>query len=539
MTMVSPDAPIVERDTLTCRHCQAIVFTKPGSAATVYLVTQRDGTVKEEAGAFCRCCMGPVCLRCDALGRCLPWERQLERSEARARFLRSVGVALLVVTLLGSGGTAAQFIAGDRLTGTTAAPTTTPCTDAHNASSARYMDAAAVGTGTGATWANAWTTLSEAESEVTRGQTVCVADGSYGGATFNLAASGSTTVAFIKATAGDHGSDTGWSAGMGDGQAVFGELNLQTDYWAFNGQTRNDANWNDETVYGFRATALDANSAGGANGVACTDDLVIQYMAVSCGGADCGRPMHMDPEDTTCGPWTLSYMLFYNSDEIQLLATDSVTFEYVYFRNLYGKEAIRAHGGFATNTIIRYSVFDNSCRDDNNPGGGCTAEIGFFGEGGPSNPDDFTGTKIYGNVFWKHMNQHKTDATINVDDRCEAVFNNTISDDSDSGTAQIRCLGGVVRNNIIYRPNGIAGGFTGTTADNNSDYTTSPPFTNVSTGDFSLTGALAGVSTGSPAGNSVDRTGATRGNDGTWDRGAFEYGVAESLRVPFIRHEDE
>lgn len=85
-------APLAEHDTASCGHCTAIILTKPGSASATYLVpaTVHPPTYREEAGAFCRVCMRPVCLRCHAIGRCLPWERALEQSEARDRLRRSV-----------------------------------------------------------------------------------------------------------------------------------------------------------------------------------------------------------------------------------------------------------------------------------------------------------------------------------------------------------------------------------------------------------------------------------------------------------------
>lgn len=76
----------MERDTITCCHCQRIVFTKPGSAATVYQVWNPTTRLwVEEMGAMCGRCNKPVCLGCHEDGRCRPWERQMERIEARAR----------------------------------------------------------------------------------------------------------------------------------------------------------------------------------------------------------------------------------------------------------------------------------------------------------------------------------------------------------------------------------------------------------------------------------------------------------------------
>jgi hypothetical protein len=93
MTITAPDARPIERDTVTCCHCQRIVIVKPGTAATVYLEPQRDGSPdRETPGAFCRSCMKAVCLACEAVGRCLPFELAIERNEARGRQLRAMGI---------------------------------------------------------------------------------------------------------------------------------------------------------------------------------------------------------------------------------------------------------------------------------------------------------------------------------------------------------------------------------------------------------------------------------------------------------------
>ena len=80
----------LELDTITCCHCNKVVFVKPGTGATVYLIpdTQRIGQWNEAMGAFCRLCMKAVCLACDAIGTCSPFERKIERLEARDRFAR-------------------------------------------------------------------------------------------------------------------------------------------------------------------------------------------------------------------------------------------------------------------------------------------------------------------------------------------------------------------------------------------------------------------------------------------------------------------
>ena len=89
--MVSgPDVKLKEYDTATCGHCNRIVFTKAGSASTVYLFPQMFGPPKEEAGAMCRVCMRAVCLTWHDDGNCVVLERRLEAMEARGRFLKAV-----------------------------------------------------------------------------------------------------------------------------------------------------------------------------------------------------------------------------------------------------------------------------------------------------------------------------------------------------------------------------------------------------------------------------------------------------------------
>ena len=84
-TIVEPDRPILQFDTIQCGHCDTVVQLKPGSGITVYLIFAGfDGSRPiwtEEMGAFCRVCMRPVCLACHDIGSCTPFEKQLERME--------------------------------------------------------------------------------------------------------------------------------------------------------------------------------------------------------------------------------------------------------------------------------------------------------------------------------------------------------------------------------------------------------------------------------------------------------------------------
>ncbi len=72
--------PEIERDTLTCGHCQRVVMIAPGNGASTPV-------------PFCRTCMRYICPTCDARAVCTPWEMRLKAVEARAQMLRAIGVA--------------------------------------------------------------------------------------------------------------------------------------------------------------------------------------------------------------------------------------------------------------------------------------------------------------------------------------------------------------------------------------------------------------------------------------------------------------
>lgn len=75
---VTRDGRQGEADTFTCRHCQRVTVVRGGERA-------------EDIGGLCKVCMGLVCRQC--AGRaCVPFEKSLERAEARGRLLRDIGI---------------------------------------------------------------------------------------------------------------------------------------------------------------------------------------------------------------------------------------------------------------------------------------------------------------------------------------------------------------------------------------------------------------------------------------------------------------
>lgn len=82
----------------------------------------------------------------------------------------------------------------------------------------KYVRAGASGNGSGSDWANAYTAL---PPTLTRGDIYYVADGVYGSYRFTTPASGTSQVTIRKATLADHGTAVGWSDTYGDGDATF------------------------------------------------------------------------------------------------------------------------------------------------------------------------------------------------------------------------------------------------------------------------------------------------------------------------------
>ena len=77
--IMDPDAPARECDTITCSHCQRIVFVGP----------KQDPS---DLGGFCRLCFRHVCGPCADAMVCVPFERQLEIAERRDETRRSLGI---------------------------------------------------------------------------------------------------------------------------------------------------------------------------------------------------------------------------------------------------------------------------------------------------------------------------------------------------------------------------------------------------------------------------------------------------------------
>lgn len=125
-----------------------------------------------------------------------------------------------------------------------------------------YIRQGSTGLNNGSDWTNASTELPE---NLVRGDTYYIADGTYGAHTFNDAESGTTYITIRKATATDHGTDTGWQSSYGVGQAVFkGLINFTKGYYIWDGITGTGSDYGS---YGFKIVPLSCPSASQLLGI--------------------------------------------------------------------------------------------------------------------------------------------------------------------------------------------------------------------------------------------------------------------------------
>jgi len=412
-----------------------------------------------------------------------------------------------------------------------------------------YVRAGATGSGDGSDWTNAYTSL---PATLNRGSTYYIADGSYPGYTFNDSVSGTTLIYIKKAIASDHGTDTGWSSSYGDGIATLGSFTFETSYWVIDGQTGGGpGSW--ESGFGIKLTPSESkivrlnNNAG---------NITLAHIDMEHNG----RHTHNSNEDILYGLGaseniTISYCYLHDVARCHLLTTntDGFTIEYSKIaRNGAGGDSIHREAWSAQvddNVIVRYNIFE----DISNTGIICLVN----GNGDAEN------WQIYGNVFWRSPGDLSgTSSCIQVKYASPTfvsavnwkVYNNVIVNlkGLGAGLAIQNGSGNVAKNNIWYNNNVNTVQLYNTSHDYNwfeNNYRTdgcdppcdldpdladsetngihgsADPFVDWENDDFDLTSGTDARDNGTDLGTSYDQDayGNTRGADGYWDIGAYEY----------------
>lgn len=408
-----------------------------------------------------------------------------------------------------------------------------------------FVRAGATGANNGADWTNAYTSL---PGTLVRGATYYIADGTYGSYSFDDAQSGATYIYIKKATTTNHGTDIGWSNSYGDGAATFTSWSFSTGYWDIDGQVGKWASdLNGYEAYGFVITQT-ASSSG--TKLIYFPSPGASYYSIKHVEAYYGNtsswPQTADIINGYASHITFDYCWFHDAGEcVAIVVSKSYwTWDHSVLERSGRAQATMNFNPSEHSEMIAfhpsssYGIVRNSyIRDWRSTGG-----FSLFTNAG--------NMEFYGNVFtttgfYSIPGQaNDSDGVINAQDTLGGyvhIYNNTFVNISYG--CNIMTNGSntkLVYNNIFYncrRYNDGSGGgaVIAGTHDYNWIYGSDPqsethiqngtgsPFVNLSGKNYHLSSATnAGNNTmGVTYNTALDGT--TRGQDGTWDRGAFEF----------------
>lgn len=402
--------------------------------------------------------------------------------------------------------------------------------------------AGAMGAANGTDWINAYPAL---PGTLLRGSTYYVATGTYGGYTFNTSESGTNVVIVKKATALDHGVNTGWNDSYGLGTATFTNYwRITRGYFTLDGQVGGGpGNWTNG--FGFKIQSLSTNSF--QPGILISDNrknVTLRHFEIQGNGGD-GDGGGGGPANDALSIGT---------------GTDQTTVSYAWLHDM-GRCLIFGHGNNMFFEFVYGGKFESTAVEHAEiaslwasipPVALCT-NVTFAncvwshmeGTGGLIMYAD--GVKIYGNVFYRPtgvtfspangaLATWSNDGSIFARGR---IYNNSFINLGSSFPALGIGFGqstsdNVVMNNIFYNCRVDFGGvalhdynlFVNTTGANASSEphgasATSAIFNNYAALDFSLkSNTVAGTNVGAPY--YVDPAGRLRSS---WTRGAYEYGT--------------
>lgn len=393
-----------------------------------------------------------------------------------------------------------------------------------------YVRAGASGTASGTDWTNAYTAL---PASLTRGDTYYVAGGNYGAYTFDDAQSGTLVITIKKATAADHGTDTGWNPAYGDSPAIFNSvIQFARGYYVFDGQVRNESDWFDGPSYGFRINHNNKDQNIVISGGSSSSNITIKYVFVDAIyknlPSNTVRRYAIDT-DTYGGSIATNLqfhrMYVYGSNNVWFLrTTNGAVVEYSASNG--AASSASNHGEIVNlyysgnNAVIRYNQWKNAYI-----GNGGTALVAIT---------QADGLQFYGNVI---SNFEVGDGAIGFDGYSSSrnrVFNNTFVGGRgwNSGTAWGSGTDNLVYNNLFIDCTtvNLAGthdynGFSDSYSRSESHAQVNIPtsiFVNYGGGDLRLrSDTNPGLALASPF--NKDMLGNTRGAEGSWTRGAFAF----------------
>lgn len=396
-----------------------------------------------------------------------------------------------------------------------------------------YVRAGASGANNGSDWNNAFTSL---PSTLQRGAIYLVADGNYPEYNFNTAESGTSLITIRKATPAAHGTSIGWKPSYGDGQAQFGPINLTRGYIIFDGVTGGGPDsW--KTGHGFKifANYVSLLTLSGA-----ISKITISHIEFAFPTSEVDDSLAADHifGISSVKDFTLEYSYLHDTSRVFILSrgwTD-VLIQYNYFarnRSTAGRHA----EGWSDHNGTRYIIRNNIWEDIEGTGivvmlYGSAYDWEIYG-----NVVTWSGNPNYGGIG----NGSFTTRSAEANAYNWKIYNNTVVNGLGNNTFHYIYNGNnnAIKNNLWYNSPAFSGGAasidynwyikSGSRALGSNDIiniTGADPFVDIENGDFRLRAA-------SPAGIDLTTAGkqfhldpnmAIRGEDGVWDRGAFEFG---------------
>lgn len=411
-----------------------------------------------------------------------------------------------------------------------------------------FVRQGASGDGSGSDWTNACTGFSgNCATSALGNDTAYVADGSYTVGTISTA---SVTMKKCHADDGVSAVTAGYQSTYCDGQATIGgdiviaASNVVLD--GVSGDSVGNCQSINGALFGFRANSISTDTSTDA------DNVTLRYLNLGGNEGTTWPGSHNTALYIVSfgahihSGWTIERNYLHNESFSQNVHHSGSTWQYNCFRWGWNKESIRGSGQFK-NHIIRWNYFYNACLHSGLEGEGCTADIAAWSD---DTAGSYDGNEIYGNVFLNDVegsDSLRSGGTIVIGGdggtwvgasaSNTKIYNNTIADaqsDIEQGWNMGNILvnggtGNVCQNNLRYRINNT--GLSCNTVSHNTDAGANP-FVSFSS-NLHLSGATtAGTTLAVPY--DVDMDGVTRGSDGTWDRGAFEFdegGGQEAVEV--------
>ncbi|MBV8551249.1 MAG: hypothetical protein JOY54_08100 [Acidobacteriaceae bacterium] len=395
--------------------------------------------------------------------------------------------------------------------------------------------------GDGSSWASAWGDLSSIQwSSLSAGDTVCIAGGTYSGSITTGANGASGTPIVLRRAAASDGtcgsSTSGWNS-VYDGQVVMrGTINIQNSYITIDGMKPN----------GISVIMQNpSDSYAGVSTGAPSSNVTLRYIEIAgpcANGQGCAqngdqRGIQMESWNgsnwAALSDWLIQYANVHGAcNNMVIYGAQNLVVEHSRFAdsNTTGSTSYChpnvVNTGSSNNVTWRYNEVTNWQVEG----------IMLLGGSGTWN--------VYGNV-WHDPMSGSYPRVVETQDGSEGpvyLYNNTFSNlyfvcaNIAGGTWASGTRG---RNNIYWKSGGACG-----LPDEDNDYSdqslsgevhgqgSAPnPFVDLSGQDYQLAShTQSGLALPSPF--NIDPDGKTRGLDGIWDRGAYQYGSSSAPAAP-------